>query len=159
WRDFSMSGTCALTAGSYWLGLASGATGGLARYSHAAKAGALRYGADSYDDGPSAGFGAASSDDKEIAINATYSTRPVPGTLITTSAPWRCDQPLSSYGALPIKIVSTVPNSISANAISLSDGCSGDGDPNTVDLILDVRGDGAGQGTGGDAVKIGNPHD
>jgi hypothetical protein len=79
--------------------------------------------------------------------------------MITTNRSWECRGALSSFGRLPIKVVSTIPNPGTADAIRLI-GCYGDGNPSTVDLILDVRGNGAGTGTGYDAVKIGqNAHD
>jgi hypothetical protein len=92
---------------------------------------------------------------------------PTPGTTITTNRPWNCTGALTAFGTLPIKVVSTIANASandSDNAVSLR-GCYGDGDPNTVDLILDIRGNGGSVGDGSigtsyDAIRIGqNAHD
>jgi hypothetical protein len=86
-------------------------------------------------------------------------TTPPPGTVVTTNQSWECSGPLTDFGPLPVKVVSTIANPGNDNAINLR-GCSGDGDPATVDLILDVRGNGADVGTAYDAVRIGqNAHD
>jgi hypothetical protein len=79
--------------------------------------------------------------------------------VITTTSSWECSGPLSAFGPLPIKVVSTIANPGNDNAINLR-GCSGDGDPGTIDLILDVHGNGADVGTAYDAVRIGqDAHD
>jgi hypothetical protein len=87
---------------------------------------------------------------------------PTPGTTITTNRPWNCTGALTAFGTLPIKVVSTIANGSANdndNAVSLR-GCYGDGNPNTVDLILDIRGNGGNVGDGSvgtsyDAVRIG----
>ncbi len=87
---------------------------------------------------------------------------PPAGTVIVTDRPWNCTGALSAFGALPIKVVSTIANASANdndNAVSLR-GCSGDGDPATIDLILDIRGNRGAIGTSYDAVRIGqNAHD
>jgi hypothetical protein len=92
---------------------------------------------------------------------------PTPGTVITTDRPWNCTGSLAAFGALPVKVVSTIANGGSNdndNAVSLR-GCFGDGDPATIDLVLDIRGNGGSVGNGSvgtsyDAVRIGqNAHD
>jgi hypothetical protein len=87
---------------------------------------------------------------------------PPPGTVITTNRPWSCTGSLGSFGALPVKVVSTIVNAgpnDNDNAINLR-GCYGDGNAATVDLILDVRGNAGSVGTSYDAVRIGqNAHD
>ena len=86
-------------------------------------------------------------------------TTPPPGTVITTTSPWQCSGSLAAFGALPVKVVSTISNPGNDNAINLR-GCYGDGDPATIDLILDVRGNGGSIGTAYDLVRIGqNAHD
>ena len=70
-----------------------------------------------------------------------------------------CNRPLSQYGRLPITIDHTWDNNRSgsanpADSIWLESGCTGDSDPSTIDLILNVRGDGAGSGTADDAVTL-----
>ncbi|MET1009034.1 MAG: DNRLRE domain-containing protein [Gaiellaceae bacterium] len=87
---------------------------------------------------------------------------PDPGTVITTNRPWSCTGSLASFGPLPVKVVSTIANAganDNDNAVNLR-GCYGDANPATVDLILDVRGNGADIGTSYDVVRIGqNAHD
>ena len=89
-----------------------------------------------------------------VAAEPTGGGEPTPGTVITTTRSWQCNGALSAFGRLPIKVISEIPNPGTADAIRLI-GCYGDGDPATVDLILDVRGNGGNLGTGYDAVKIG----
>ena len=82
---------------------------------------------------------------------------PTPGTVITTDRPWSCSGSLAGFGPLPIKVVSTIANASANdndNAINLR-GCYGDGNPATIDLILDVRGNGGSIGTSYDVVRIG----
>jgi hypothetical protein len=93
--------------------------------------------------------------------NAVYTiaplTTPPAATTITTNRPWSCSGSLASFGELPVKVVSTIANASANdndNAINLR-GCFGDGDPATVDLILDIRGNGGAVGTSYDAVRIG----
>jgi hypothetical protein len=96
-------------------------------------------------------------DDAELTVAPL--TTPAPGTVITTTSPWQCTGSLADFGPLPVKVVSTIANPGNDNAINLR-GCHGDGDPATVDLILDVRGNGADVGTAYDAIRIGqNAHD
>jgi hypothetical protein len=83
-----------------------------------------------------------------------FAAEPAAGTTITvTSGQWTCSGPLSGFGPLPIKVVHDAPNG-AYNAIRLDGTCSGDGDPSTIDLILDVRGNGGNRGPGIDAVKL-----
>jgi hypothetical protein len=97
-----------------------------------------------------------------VVLNAVPLGTPPAGTVIVTNRPWNCTGPLSAFGALPIKVVSTIANASANdndNAVSLR-GCSGDGDPATIDLILDIRGNRGAIGTSYDAVRIGqNTHD
>jgi hypothetical protein len=97
-----------------------------------------------------------------VVLNAAPLGTPAAGTVITTNRPWNCTGALSRFGTLPIKVVSTIANASANdndNAVSLR-GCSGDGDPATVDLILDIRGNRGAIGTSYDAVRIGqNAHD
>jgi hypothetical protein len=97
-----------------------------------------------------------------VVLYAAPLGTPAAGTVITTNRPWNCTGPLSSFGTLPVKVVSTIANASANdndNAVSLR-GCSGDGDPATIDLILDIRGNRGAVGTSYDAVRIGqNAHD
>jgi hypothetical protein len=73
---------------------------------------------------------------------------------------WRCEQPLASYGQLPIRVrMDYTTNYLppgGAGAVQLGDGCRGDGNPATTDLILDIRGDGRTYGPGDDAIRLMN---
>ena len=92
-------------------------------------------------------------------LNVAPMNTPAPGTVIVTAQPWTCTGSLAAFGPLPVKVVSTISNPGNDNAINLR-GCFGDGDPATIDLILDVRGNGGSVGTAYDAVRIGqNAHD
>ena len=80
----------------------------------------------------------------------------VPGTTVTvTNAKWTCNRPLSSYGTLPIKVVVKYTRTTSENgAVDLVGGCVGDSNASSIDLILDVQGDGRTVGNTVDAVKL-----
>ena len=82
----------------------------------------------------------------------------VPGSTLTfRDTQFRCDRPLSSYGRLPLKVVlEYTPGRIYTGngAVDLITGCVGDGNSNTIDLIVDVRGDGRTYGPGQDALKV-----
>jgi hypothetical protein len=80
--------------------------------------------------------------------------RLVPGRVIRTRRSWECTGRLRRYGRLPIKVVSNMRNPGNGDAIRLI-GCRGDGNRRTVDLILDVNGNGHRRGTAFDAVRIG----
>jgi hypothetical protein len=75
-------------------------------------------------------------------------------TLTFTDETWSCNRPLVRYGRLPLKVVTAFTNNLTRFAVRLEPGCTGDGDPTTVDLILDVRGDGQTHGTGDDAIRV-----
>lgn len=68
-----------------------------------------------------------------------------------------CSKPLSSFGPLPLKVIVDFTPGVpftGSSAVDLTTGCAGDGDSNSIDLILDVRGDGKTYGVGNDAVKL-----
>jgi hypothetical protein len=94
----------------------------------------------------------------DAAAVASSAARLVPGRIIRTRRSWECRGSLRRYGKLPIKVISNMPNPGNGDAIRLI-GCYGDGKRRTVDLILDVNGNGRGRGTAFDAVRIGqNAH-
>ncbi|HEY8146530.1 MAG TPA: discoidin domain-containing protein [Kofleriaceae bacterium] len=84
----------------------------------------------------------------------------VAGAVITrTDQSWSCNRPLAQIaaeagGRLPLKVVLSYTRTIDDNGAALDSGCAGDGDPRTIDLILDVKGDGRTYGPGVDAVKV-----
>jgi hypothetical protein len=64
---------------------------------------------------------------------------------------------LASYGKLPLKVVLnyTPGRPYGGNgAVDLATGCAGDGNAQSIDLIVDVRGDGRTYGPGQDAFKV-----
>jgi hypothetical protein len=103
------------------------------------------------------GRGTGRVDVDNAVLNVAPLTTPPAATTITTTRPWSCTGSLASFGELPVKVVSTIANAgpnDNDNAINLR-GCHGDGDPATVDLILDIRGNGRDVGTSYDTVRIG----
>jgi hypothetical protein len=87
---------------------------------------------------------------KERAEEAT------PGTTIRTSENWECDRPLEAYGDLPIIVKSRIDDQARpVEAVTLTGpDCAGDGDPRTIDLVLEIQGDGADVGPRSDAVRV-----
>jgi hypothetical protein len=87
------------------------------------------------------------------------------GTLIRVTGTWECDKPLEQYGDLPIIVDSRIDNAAaqpeSVDGVWLTGPrCSGDGNPNTVDLVLHIHGNGGDIGPTSDAVKLRQgPHD
>jgi len=78
-----------------------------------------------------------------------------PGFVITVNNTWwTCTQALANYGTLPLKVVVASTAVINNSGVDLRTGCAGDSDPNTIDLILDVQGDGMTYGPGEDGVKV-----
>lgn len=74
-------------------------------------------------------------------------------TVTVNDLEWSCNQLLSNYGTLPIKVVQTWHPPFTDLAgggaqISLDNGCQGDGNNDTIDLIAEVHG---ATGTSGDA--------
>jgi Ca2+-binding RTX toxin-like protein len=79
-----------------------------------------------------------------------------PGTkIVVTNQAWDCRKPLSSYGKLPIKVVSISTTAWDAIApVTVNSGCTGS--PGTdVNLIVDIRGGGptSPYGSGADGFK------
>ena len=82
----------------------------------------------------------------------------VPQTTLTfTDTQFLCNRALSSYGPLPLKVIVyfTPGRPYGGNgAVDLATGCAGDANAQTIDLIVDVRGDGRTYGPGIDAMKV-----
>ncbi len=73
------------------------------------------------------------------------------GTTITvTNQGWACSRALSSYATngLPLRVISNSTVSWSGNAITLDNGCVGDGNNDTIDLIIAVNANGKSGGIG-----------
>jgi hypothetical protein len=86
--------------------------------------------------------------------NCSYGT-----TLTFTNTSFVCTKPLAQYGTLPLRVIvrATGPwSGATAGAMILSSGCSGDNNPDTIDLIVyvDMKGAVLDQwGNGQDAAK------
>lgn len=106
---------------------------------------------------------------QNVRANGPEVCRGQGGTQITVTAhgqfpvgAWRCDRLLSNYGPLPIEVTVDIPNNQSSGQTGVLIGhptvgaCVGDGDPNTIDLIVWVVGNGGSRGPSEDAVKIGD---
>ena len=92
--------------------------------------------------------------------------------IVRTNAGFSCTRPLSTIarnngmngnpGRLPllVKINFTTYRAINPGVVEIRRGCRGDGNSNTIDLILEIEGDGRSQGGTSDAIKVReNPHD
>ncbi|HSE82615.1 MAG TPA: hypothetical protein VLA87_13150 [Gaiellaceae bacterium] len=111
---------------------------------------------------PSAG--AATAEGSELAETALFDCTVAstsncdPGTkIVRRNRAFHCTRPLSRWGRLPLKVkvkFSKGRRFRRAGAIDLDTGCAGDGDPNTIDLIVKVKGNGRTHGPGVDAFKV-----
>jgi hypothetical protein len=110
-------------------------------------------GASLHEDAAAAATAEAGAAKAKVAT-ASSAAAPRARTVIRTRRSWECRGRLRSYGRLPIKVISNMPNPGNGDAIRLI-GCRGDGNRRTVDLILDVNGNGRDRGTAYDAVRIG----
>lgn len=87
--------------------------------------------------------------------------------IVKTNRGWSCTRPLSRIArrhgrGLPllVKIKFTRHVNISPGVIDIQHGCRGDGNSNTIDLILKVKGNGRTKGGTYDAIKVHqDPHD
>lgn len=71
WVSFALSTPVRLgSGGKYWLGLHSSTTSGVTRWAGTTKTAALRFNSDLYSDGAASTFGSASTDAKEMSIQA-----------------------------------------------------------------------------------------
>jgi hypothetical protein len=96
----------------------------------------------------------AAQSESDAVSSAVSASKLRPGKVIRTRRSWECRGRLRAYGRLPIKVISNMRNPGDGDAIRLI-GCRGDGDRSTVDLILNVNGNGRNRGTAFDAVRIG----
>lgn len=117
----------------------------------APSAGAARAG----DAGASAA-GAAALADPGCTIASTRDCDPG-RTIRRHNRKFLCDRALRRYGRLPLKVVITFSRGrrfAENGAIDLDTGCAGDRDPQTIDLIVHVQGNGRTRGPGVDAFKV-----
>jgi hypothetical protein len=91
---------------------------------------------------------------------------------VRTNAGFSCTRPLGTIarnngingnpGRLPllVRINFTTYRAINPGVVEIRRGCRGDGNNNTIDLILQIEGDGRTRGGTSDAIKVReNPHD
>jgi parallel beta-helix repeat protein len=73
WVDFYLPFPPRLQPGVYWLGIHSGASGGVARFAWDPAANSRRFNIDAYSDGPSSPFGTSLIDNQQMSIYASGS--------------------------------------------------------------------------------------
>ena len=107
-----------------------------------------------------AGTGASSQQVQSALLDCTVANARScnPGRKITRrNRSFHCTRPLRRYGRLPLKVKISFSKGRrfgEAGAIDLDTGCAGDGNPNTIDLIVKVKGNGRTFGPGVDAFKV-----
>ncbi|HST14863.1 MAG TPA: S8 family peptidase [Gaiellaceae bacterium] len=74
WYDLVFQTPVNLVAGSYWIGLFSGATSYVAAFRYQTQSNSRVYNADSYGDGPANPFGTPNFDSELMSVYATYSS-------------------------------------------------------------------------------------
>ena len=72
WYELKFPSPVTLTAGSYWIGVLTGATGKVAGFRFTKVTAARNYNANTYSSGPSNPFGSGSIDAKQTSLYATY---------------------------------------------------------------------------------------
>ena len=74
WYDLPFSSSVSLPAGSYWIGVITGGTGGVAGYRYTSVTGSRDYNTNSFASGPTNPFGSFSTDNEEMSLYATYTS-------------------------------------------------------------------------------------
>ncbi|MEA2334780.1 MAG: hypothetical protein QOG40_1270, partial [Solirubrobacteraceae bacterium] len=87
WYDLVFSSPVKLAAGNYWIGLMTGATGGVAGWRYDNVTGTRAWNANAYTAGPTTPFGAATIDAQQPSLYATYSSETSSGVPVNTSPP------------------------------------------------------------------------
>jgi hypothetical protein len=80
WRELRFATALELAPGSYWLGVLTGPVNRVAGFRYAKVARSRDYNANVYSAGPTATFGAASSDEEQMSLYAVYTPQPPPST-------------------------------------------------------------------------------
>jgi hypothetical protein len=73
WYDLVFPSPINLTAGNYWIGVITGATGGVTGFRYDSVSGSRDYNANTYSSGPTNPFGAFTTDSEQTSLYATYS--------------------------------------------------------------------------------------
>jgi hypothetical protein len=74
WYDLKFSAPVKLTTGNYWIGVMTGATGGVAGFRFDSVTGSRDYNTNTYASGPTNPFGAVTTDAEQMSLYATYTT-------------------------------------------------------------------------------------
>jgi DNA-binding beta-propeller fold protein YncE len=74
WYDLTFSTPLNLAAGSYWIGVITGASSGVAGFRWDSVTGSRHYNTNTYTSGPSNPFGPATTDSEQMSIYATYTS-------------------------------------------------------------------------------------
>jgi hypothetical protein len=72
WYDLVFPSPIKLTAGNYWIGVMTGATGGVTGFRWDSVSGSRDYNANTYSSGPTNPFGAFTTDSEQTSLYATY---------------------------------------------------------------------------------------
>jgi hypothetical protein len=72
WYDLTFSSPVTLTAGTYWIGVMTGGTRGVAGFRFNSVSGSRDYNANTYTAGASNPFGSFSTDGEQMSLYATY---------------------------------------------------------------------------------------
>ena len=72
WYDLPLPAAVKLAAGNYWIGVITGASGGVAGFRYSSVSGSRDYNANTYASGPTNPFGAFSADAEQTSLYATY---------------------------------------------------------------------------------------
>jgi hypothetical protein len=76
WYDLVFPSAVSLPAGTYWIGVISGGSSGVAGFRWNSVSGARALSSDLYADGPSNPFGSAAIDSEQMSVYATYTAGP-----------------------------------------------------------------------------------
>jgi hypothetical protein len=72
WYDLVFSSPISLTSGNYWIGVMTGATGGVTGFRFDSVSGSRDYNANTYSTGPTNPFGTFTTDSEQTSLYATY---------------------------------------------------------------------------------------
>ncbi len=84
WRDLTFAKPVSIAAGKYWIGVITGGAA-VAAFRYKSVAGVRDYNTNAYASGPSNPFGAASTDNEQTSLYATYTPAPSPPRPVSTS--------------------------------------------------------------------------
>ena len=73
WYDLTFPAALKLAAGNYWIGIITGATGGIMSFRYDSVSGARVYNTNTYTSGPTTSFGTYTNDNEQMSLYATYS--------------------------------------------------------------------------------------